>query len=118
MPAFFNNTTIELYSFEEGGYDDYGRKNNYSLKGKYPADIQPLSPASQQQIFGKILQDTYKAYLNSDVPAEETDLIKIPDEGVFEIIGSVEIWNHGLINHKKITLQKQRKGVSLNGIEC
>ena len=99
MPAFFNNTLIQLYSFEEGEYDDYGRKNNYSLKGEYSADIQPLSPQSSQQIFGKILQDTYKMYLNSNVPIEDTDIVKIPGE----------TWNHGLINHKKVTLQKQRK---------
>ncbi|MBR0272372.1 MAG: hypothetical protein IJQ68_10375 [Methanobrevibacter sp.] len=109
MPAFFNNTLIQLYSFEEGEYDDYGRKNNYSLKGEYSADIQPLSPQSSQQIFGKILQDTYKMYLNSNVPIEDTDIVKIPGEGTFEIFGSVETWNHGLINHKKVTLQKQRK---------
>ena len=113
FPSFFNNTTIELYSFQQGGYDDYGRKNNYTLKGEYPADIQPLSPQSSQQIFGKILQDTYKMYLNIDVPIEDTDIIKIPGEGTFEIVGSVETWNHGLINHKKVTLQKHRKELNI-----
>lgn len=109
IPAFFKNTIIELYSFQEGEYDDYGRKNDYVLKGEYSADIQPLSPQSSQQIFGKILQDTYKMYLNIDVPIEDTDMVKIPSQGTFEIVGSVEVWNHGLINHKKVTLKKLRK---------
>ena len=112
FPAFFNNTCIQLFSYNELSEEDFfGEKHEYQLKGEYHADIQPLSPASSQRVFGKILQDTYKIYLNIDVPIEDTDLIKIPDEGTFEIVGSVEKWNHGLINHQKVTIKKHRKDV-------
>ena len=112
FPSFFNNTIIQLFSYDELAEEDfYGEKHEYNLKGEYPADVQPLSPESSQRVFGKILQDTYKAYLDIDVPIEDTDLIKIPNEGTFEIVGSVETWNHGLINHKKVTLKKHRKDV-------
>ena len=47
--------------------------------------------------------------MNINVPVKDTDLIRIPDEGTFEIVGSVETWNHGLINHKKLTIKKLRK---------
>lgn len=110
MIPFFKNATIQLYSYNELGEEDFfGEKHEYQMKGEYPADVQPLSPESSQRVFGKILQDTYNVYLNIDVPVEDTDLIKIPDEGTFEIVGSVEKWNHGLINHKKITIKKHRK---------
>ena len=87
----------------------FGEKHEYQCKGEYPADVQPLSPESSQRVFGKILQDTYNVYLNINVPVKDTDLIRIPDEGTFEIVGSVETWNHGLINHKKLTIKKLRK---------
>nr|DAY53163.1 MAG TPA: hypothetical protein [Caudoviricetes sp.] len=109
MIPFFNNATIKLYSYNECDEDFFGEKHEYQCKGEYPADVQPLSPESSQRVFGKILQDTYNVYLNINVPIKDTDLIRIPDEGTFEIVGSVETWNHGLINHKKLTIKKLRK---------
>lgn len=113
MIPFFKNATIQLYSYNELEDEDFfGEKHEYTFKGEYPADVQPLSPESSQRVFGKILQDTYNVYLNINVPVEDTDLIKILDggnEGTFEIVGSVETWNHGLIDHKKLTIQKHRK---------
>ncbi|MCR5027003.1 MAG: hypothetical protein K6A34_06150 [Methanobrevibacter sp.] len=111
MFPFFENARIELYSYNEQEEDFFGEKHEYQSKGEYPADVQPLSPASSQRVFGKILQDTYKVLLNIDVPIEDTDLIKIPNLGTFEIVGSVETWNHGLIDHKEITIKKHRKEV-------
>ena len=109
---YFNNTKIQLFEYVETHEEDfYGEKHHYKYQGEYPADIQPLSPDSQQKIFGKILQDTYKMYLAIDVPIKDTYLIKIPNEGTFEIVGSVETWNHGLLNHKKVILKKHRKEV-------
>lgn len=109
MIPFFKNATIQLYSYNETEEDFFGEKHEYHCKGEYPVDIQPLSPESSQKVFGKILQDTYNVYLNINVPVEDTDLIRIPGEGTFKIVGSVETWNHGLINHKKLTIRKQRK---------
>ena len=107
--SIFNNATIKLYSYNECDEDFFGEKHEYQCKGEYPADVQPLSPESSQRVFGKILQDTYNVYLNINVPVKDIDLIRIPDEGTFEIVGSVETWNHGLINHKKLTIKKLRK---------
>ena len=78
-------------------------------------DLQPLSPESSQQVFGRIEQDTYKMYLSKDIPIESTDLIKIPDLGTFEIVGSPQKWNH-LLEHTKIIIKKHRKDVILNGV--
>lgn len=111
MFPFFKNACIQLFSYNEQEEDFFGEKHEYQCKGEYPADIQPLSPESSQRVFGKILQDTYTVLLDITVPVEDTDLVKIPNEGTFEIVGSVETWNHGLINHKEITLKKRRKAV-------
>ena len=109
---FFKNTSIQLYEYIELTEEDFfGEKHEYRYKGEYSADIQPLTPSSSMQEFGKILQDTYRLYLNIDVPVIDTDLIRIPDTGTFEIIGSVEKWNHGLINHQKCTIKRRRKTV-------
>ena len=116
IPTFFNNTTIQLYAYQPTGeIDEYGKKFEYVSKGNFEVDLQPLSPESSQQVFGRIEQDTYKMYLSSDVPIESTDLIKIPDLGTFEIVGSPQKWNH-FLEHTKGILRKHRKeGVILNG---
>ena len=115
IPTFFNNTTIQLYSYQPTGeYDEYGKKYEYICKGTYEVDLQPLSPESSQQVFGRIEQDTYKMYLSCDIPIESTDLIKIQDLGTFEIVGSPQKWNH-LLEYTKVIIKKRRKEVVLNG---
>lgn len=111
IPTFFNNTNIQLFEYVELDEEDFfGEKHEYRFKGEYNVDIQPVTPSSSQEIFGRIVQDTYKIYLNVDVPIRDTDIIKIPDFGTFEIIGSVEKWNH-LLNYQKAIIKKHRKEV-------
>ncbi|WP_458454180.1 hypothetical protein [Methanobrevibacter sp.] len=117
IPTFFNNTTIQLYAYQPTGeVDEYGKKFEYIFKGSFEVDLQPLNPESSQQIFGRIEQDTYKMYLSSDIPIESTDLIKIPEWGTFEIVGSPQKWNH-FLNHTKVILRKHRKEGIINGDE-
>lgn len=114
IPTFFNNTTIQLYSYQPTGeYDEYGKKFEYTCKGTFEVDLQPLSPESSQQIFGRIEQDTYKMYVSSDIPVGSTDLIRIPDLGTFEIVGTPQKWNH-ILNHTKCILRKHRKEGAIN----
>lgn len=117
IPTFFNNTTIQLYAYHPTGeVDEYGKKFEYVCKGTFEVDLQPLNPESSQQVFGRIEQDTYKMYLSSDIPIESTDLIKIPDLGTFEIVGSPQKWNH-FLEHTKVILRKHRKEGVINGDE-
>lgn len=111
MPPFFPNAEMELHSYSDEGYDEYGRKDEYSLRETIPVDFQPMSVNSQLREFGKILQDTYTVILDADVEIKETDKIFINNQR-YELVGSIETWNHGLIPHKEITLQKYRKGGS------
>ena len=103
---FFQNTTLDLCTYN--GYDDDGDPC-YETRETIQADIQPLSPNSSMQIFGEILQDTYKVYLPLDTTIFESDCIII-NKDKFEIVGSVETWNH-ILPYKKITIRKQRKGI-------
>lgn len=101
---FFNNTTIDVWAYN--GRDEYGDVD-YSFRETINADIQPLSPQSSMKLFGKILQDTYKIFIDENTEINNTDLLKIQDEK-YEIVGSVETWNH-ILPFKKITIKKQRK---------
>lgn len=101
---FFPNAEIQLNTYQ--GYDEDGDPY-YEYRETVTADIQPLSPASSMQIFGKILQDTYKVYLPKDVIIKDTDQLVI-DNSKYEIVGSVENWNH-ILPYQKITIKKQRK---------
>ena len=109
MPPFFPNSEMELYTYDNDGYDDYGPIANYSYRETVPIDIQPYNPSSSLREFGKILQDTYIVIMDKDTEIYETDKIIIEDTR-YEIVGSVENWNHTILAHKKILLQKYRKG--------
>lgn len=109
MPPFFINSEMELYTYDENGYDDYGPKTTYALREKIPIDIQPYTPSSSLREFGKILQDTYVVIMDKDTEIYDTDKILI--EGIrYEMVGSIENWNHTPLSHKKILVQKYRKG--------
>lgn len=100
---------MELYTYKDDGYDDYGPTITYELRETVPIDIQPYSPSSSLREFGKILQDTYIVIMDNDTEIHDTDKIII--EGTrYEIVGSVENWNHTRLAHKRILLQKYRKG--------
>ena len=109
MPPFFPNAEMEVYTYSDEEYDEFGRKETYTLRETIPIDFQPISPTSELKQFGKILQDTYTVICDVDAEIHETDKIIINNER-YEMIGSVETWNHGLIPHKEITLKKHRKG--------
>ena len=107
MPVFFPNETIELYSCSEDDYDYHGPKTSYTLREIVTGDFQPLNNASSLREFGKILTDTYKLILDETTEIYDTDLVKV--DGIeYEIIGTPETWNHGLLPHKRVFLQKLR----------
>ncbi|MBP3226543.1 MAG: hypothetical protein J6M08_06445 [Methanobrevibacter sp.] len=107
MPVFFPNETIELWSYNEDDYDFHGPKNDYEFREKIKGNFQPLNTSSSLKEFGKILTDTYKLIIDENVEIFDTDLIVV--NGIkFEIMGTPENWNHGLLPHKRIFLQKLR----------
>lgn len=109
MPPFFPNESMDIYTCQTNNddYDYYGGKNEYVFKETVPVDIQPLSPTSSLREFGKILQDTYKVILDIDVEITDTDKLLI-NEVEYEIVGSVDTWNH-VLPHKEILIKKLRK---------
>lgn len=105
MIPFFKNTDIGIYTYD--GLDKYGDKQ-YSHNNTIEGDIQPLSNEDSMEIFGKVLQDTYKLYLDINTSINDTDHLRIQGE-CYKVIGSVENWNH-VLQFKKVLLQKLRKG--------
>ena len=117
MPVFFPNEEIELYTYCSDDYDYYGPKESYTLREKVKANFQPLNPSASLKEFGKILTDTYKLILDENTEIHDSDLIVI-NNIEYEIIGTPENWNHGLLPHKEVLLQKLRndsRGGNLNG---
>ena len=107
MPVFFPNEEIELWSYCEDDYDFHGPKNEYTLREKVKGNFSPLSTTSSLKEFGKILTDTYRLILDENITVYDTDLIVVNDVK-YEIIGTPENWNHKLLPHKTILLQKLR----------
>lgn len=106
----FPNTILEAYEYvETNELDEYDEPiTEYVFKTSTPADIQPLTPNDSMHEYGKILEDTYKVYIPSDISIEDTDIIKFEnDKSTYKIIGSVSKWNH-ILQHNKIIIQKQR----------
>ncbi len=104
MIPFFKNTKIDLHTYD--GKDKYG-DNTYTYRETIDADIQPLSNNSSMEIFGKILQDTYNVYMPSQINIKDTDRLVIENNS-YEIVGSVEKWNH-MLNFQKCIIKKLRR---------
>ena len=111
---FFPNVVMDIYSYntDNDDYDYYGKKNEYVLKETVEVDMQPLSPTSSLREFGKILQDTYTIIMSIDVNITDTDKIIIGDIE-YEIVGSVDTWNH-VLPHKEMLIRKLRKKEGLS----
>lgn len=114
--VFFPNEKIELWEYQDSEikYNIYGEpEEEYILKTIVSCDIQPMSPQDNIKSFGKILQDTYKIYLDKNTPITDTMIIRIvgkPD--TYKITGTPMLNNH-LLHHKKVILKKQRKPTPL-----
>lgn len=107
MSVFFPNEKIELYSYNSETYDYHGPKEEYTLREVVDGNFQPLSDNSSLNEFGKILTDTFKLILDENTEIYDSDLIKV--NGLeYEIIGSPENWNHGLLPHKEVLCQRLR----------
>ena len=113
MPIFFPNETMDIYTYQKGELDYYGAQHEYVFKESVPVDMQQYSPKSSLKEFGKILQDTYLILFDENIEIQETDQLQI-NNNKYEIIGSIENCNHGLIPHKEMIIQKQRKEVNPN----
>ena len=110
MPPFFINAQMLVYSYiETQEFDEYDEPLiEYRFRESIPADLQPLTPKSSMQIYGKILEDTYQVIISNDKTVYDTDIIKFEnDNSTYKIIGSVSNWNH-ILPHKELILQKQR----------
>lgn len=110
MVLFFPNTELKAYSYSPTiVYDeDDVPTTGYEYRENIKVDLQPVSAEDSQREFGKILQDTYKIFLEPNTEINDTDIL-IDDEGnEYKVIGTPQNWNH-LLNHKHVLLQKQRK---------
>lgn len=107
MPVFFPNEEIELHSYSSDDYDYHGPKESYTLRETVHGNFQPLSTTASLKEFGKILTDTYKLILDENTEIYDSDLVVI-NNIKYEIIGTPENWNHGLLPHKTVLLQKLR----------
>ena len=110
MPVLFPNEEIDIYTCQNESFDYYGSQNEYVYKETISVDMQLISPTSTLREFGKILQDTYRVIMDENVEINGTDQLRINDDK-YEIIGSIENCNHGLIPHKEMVIKRQRKEV-------
>ncbi len=111
MNPFFVNSEVELYDYTEGEeYDVYGEPIvSYKLIGVYPCDFQTLSNRDSQLMFGKILTDTFKLFLDIDVPITDKMLVRrVGEETTYALIGSPQKYDH-FLKHQEITVQRTRK---------
>lgn len=114
MPVLFPNEEIDIYTCQNESFDYYGSQNEYVYKETIRVDMQLISPTSSLKEFGKILQDTYRVIMDENVEINDTDQLRINDTK-YEIIGSIENCNHGLLPHKEMVIKRQRKEVLNDG---
>ena len=111
MRPFFPNCKIELYDYSENEeYDIYGEPIvSYEKTGEYVCDFQTLSSRDSMLMFGKILNDTFKLFLDINVPITDKMMVKKKGEPyTYMIIGSPQKSDH-FLKHQEVTVQKTRK---------
>lgn len=108
MPIFFPNEEMDIYSVQSDGFDYYGDKIEYVFKETVSIDMQPYSASSSLREFGKILEDTYVIIFDESIEINDTDQLVI-NNIKYEIVGSVENWNHSIIPHKEMLIKRLRK---------
>ena len=111
MRPFFPNCKIELYDYSENEeYDIYGEPIvSYEKTGEYVCDFQTLSSRDSMLMFGKILNDTFKLFLDINVPITDKMMVKKKGEPyTYMIIGSPQKYDH-FLKHQEVTVQKTRK---------
>ena len=111
MRPFFPNCTIEYYEYtEEEEYDVYGEPIvSYEKRGECVSDFQPLSSRDSQLMFGKILNDTFKIFVDYDVPLNDKMMIKKQGQpDTYMILGGPLKYDH-FLRHQELTVQKTRK---------
>lgn len=112
----FPNEYVELWEY---GEDDsipnfFGESTStYTLVGVYPCDFQNMSPKDNLQEYGKILQDTYKMYIDLETPITDTMIIRIVGKEDTYKINGTPLKNNHILPHTKVLLEKQRKPTRL-----
>ena len=109
MP-FFPNEELELWSYNElEEYNDYGDPVvEYDLVGTYPCNIEPLNTNDSIKNYGKILQDAYTVFIDTDVPIEDTMILRLKGKPeTYKILGTPMLFNR-LLKHWEVEIQKQR----------
>lgn len=111
MRPFFPNCTIEYYEYTENEeYDVYGEPLvSHEKTGECICDFQPQGTRDQQLMFGKILTDTFKLFIDINIPIHDRMIIKKKGEpDTYQIIGSPQKYDH-FLKHQELTVQKTRK---------
>ena len=111
--VFFPNQELELYEYvETSELNSYLEpKKEYQLHSTVPCDFQPMTPNESLREFGEILEDTYKIYVDVNVPVVSSMILKIKgQQDTYEITGT-PIQNNHLpeVQHIKLIVKKQRK---------
>lgn len=118
MVLFFKSDTVELWDYTETEtVNVYGEPEvSYNLIGSYPCNFQPITVNDSIKEFGKVLEDTYRIFLEHNVPVTSKMILKIVgQEDTYEVIGSPSIFKTTILKHIEVTVQKQRKPTILGG---
>lgn len=117
MVVLFPDDEIELWEYKENDneVDWWGEKQvGYEYIGTFTCDFQNMSPKETKQVYGEILEDTYKAYFQLDTPITPTMILRKPNEqDTYVIKGTPQKYTH-LIPHIRVNLQRQRKPTKLD----
>lgn len=110
---------IELWEYteEEDIPNFFGESSvEYKYIGSFMGDFQNSSPRDIPEDYGKVLQDSYKVYFDSDVPVTDTMILRKEGEKDTYTVNGSPLHYHTLIPHIKVLLTKDRKPVPLGEV--
>ena len=111
--VFFPNEKLEMFEYTETSeLNSYLEpKHQYVYTETVPCDFQPMNPTEQLKEFGEIREDTYKIYIDRNIPINSSMILRLEGKtDTYEITGTIMDNNHLIqVQHQKIVVQKTRK---------
>lgn len=114
--AYYPNIDMDICSYTDTEeLDAYGNPvKAYVYRETIKVDFQPSSRNDRLTEAGEILQDTYRIFLDVNVPVDPTDIFRDSEGNTYTIVGTPILNNRFKVTqHRRVELQKTNKAIKV-----
>lgn len=114
--VYYPNMTIDICTYTDTAtLDGYGNPvKGYVYRETVPVDFQSGSQSDSLTEHGEMLTDTYRLYLDINVPVGPTDIFRDSNGDTYTIIGTPVLNNRfSVTSHKSVLVQRTNKPITV-----